>query len=877
MIKKLLILFLLFPFMINAQISYNFEDGNISSWTQSLPNKWSITSKNPLKGLMSLQHTYNNPKAGRDQISIPLSLSDFTACNITWRFIIKHAYNPSSANNWGVFLANDSDAQQMHPSGISNGFVIGVNYKGSDDTLKIWKVKNGTEKIILTTKINWQTDITTKKAPAIEINKDWQGNWIVRLNSESNFSDLAVVGTANDVSSIAANYFGISFKYSASQDQKLWIDNVSVVSSDDNKPSVLEFNIVSAKQLMLRYSEQVDSLVATNTNNYTLNNNIGNPDFITIKDENREVSLHFLLELTTNNYILSIRNIVDINNNKINDTSLNFSFYQLNPYDIVINEIMADPNPSIKLPEQEYIELYNTTKFNIDISDWLITIGKKTKILPKTTICAKDYIVLCDKDAASELKPFGNIIGINGFPSLVNTGQTISLQNNSGKIISSISYSDKWYYDNYKKEGGWSLEQIDPLNPCGNENNWTASNNKSGGTPGEENSVNAKNPDNELPQLLRASIIKSNELQLIFNEKINTYSAQDNTIYSVDNNIGNPDSVGVISPADKRVILKFNTNFNSNTIYNLKIKDNILDCVGNKINESDITQFAIPLTVEPNDIVINEVLFNPYSGGKDFVEIYNRSDKIIDLKTLFIGGYDNKTSEYKKIKQISAENYLSFPGEYHVLTKDIENIKSLYHTDNPNNFIEIPYLVSFNSDQGRIILFDKTLNIIDDFEYTEKMHYPLLVNEKGISLERINYNRPTNDKTNWHSASELSGFATPAYKNSQFTESEKIKNEINIKPKVFSPNNDGFDDITNISFNLGKPGYVTNIKIYDTRGRLIRYLANNLLLGVNPTISWDGFDDNKNKAIVGIYVIYIQLFDLTGNVKEYKKSIVVAT
>jgi flagellar hook assembly protein FlgD len=69
---------------------------------------------------------------------------------------------------------------------------------------------------------------------------------------------------------------------------------------------------------------------------------------------------------------------------------------------------------------------------------------------------------------------------------------------------------------------------------------------------------------------------------------------------------------------------------------------------------------------------------------------------------------------------------------------------------------------------------------------------------------------------------------------------------------------------------------IANVQIYDSRGRLEKNLARNELLATSGTFFWDGMNDTKTKARIGIYIIYFEAFDTKGNVKKYKKSCVVA-
>jgi hypothetical protein len=154
------------------------------------------------------------------------------------------------------------------------------------------------------------------------------------------------------------------------------------------------------------------------------------------------------------------------------------------------------------------------------------------------------------------------------------------------------------------------------------------------------------------------------------------------------------------------------------------------------------------------------------------------------------------------------------------------------------------------------------------------MHFPLIKETEGVSLERIDFNRPSNDSTNWHSAAENVGFATPGYKNSQFAGSGSAGDgNLVIEPAIFSPDNDGFNDVLNISYAM-PAGYAANITIYDQHGRQIKRLAKNEVLGTSGIISWDGINDDNEKAPMGIYVIYFEAFNSSGEIIKTKKTAV---
>jgi flagellar hook assembly protein FlgD len=143
-------------------------------------------------------------------------------------------------------------------------------------------------------------------------------------------------------------------------------------------------------------------------------------------------------------------------------------------------------------------------------------------------------------------------------------------------------------------------------------------------------------------------------------------------------------------------------------------------------------------------------------------------------------------------------------------------------------------------------------------------------------LERVDPDKPTQDAGNWHSAASTAGYGTPGYKNSQYKQTDNINATIEVAPKVFSPDNDGIDDIAAIQYQINETGYVANVTIFDVSGRVIRHLVKNATLGLKGSWNWDGLDEKGQKLLIGNYIIYTELFNLQGKKKQFKNVVVLA-
>ena len=255
--------------------------------------------------------------------------------------------------------------------------------------------------------------------------------------------------------------------------------------------------------------------------------------------------------------------------------------------------------------------------------------------------------------------------------------------------------------------------------------------------------------------------------------------------------------------------------------------------------------------------MINEVLFNPATGGSDFIELYNHSDKVIDVSTLVL---INQQQTNPVGVPILVEK-LVFPEEYAVFTESSAAIENHYIVNNPNNLLQQD-LPTLANQAGNITVFTNdfaSTNILDQFDYSEDFHSSLLDDEDGVSLERLRFDLPTQDAANWHSAAATAGHATPTQGNSQAmiaTTADTTETQtFTLFPPTISPDGDGFADFLQINYTLEQAGYVASIHIYDAAGRLLKKVAQNVSLGTRGSFIWDGTTADGNKAPIGIYVV----------------------
>ena len=556
-------------------------------------------------------------------------------------------------------------------------------------------------------------------------------------------------------------------------------------------------------------------------------------------------------------------------------TMLQLSFFKTiaqQRFDVVINEIMVDPSPQIGLPNVEYIELKNVSGKDINMKGWRIAANTTSAPFPDYVLAADSLVILSTNNGASLLAAYGATLGIGSFPSLPNDGATIMLISNQNAVIHFVSYDPSWFGNEIKEEGGWSIEMMDAGNPCAGRSNWTWSANENGGTPGKKNAAERSNKDEAPPHLQNISLKDERTVVLQFDEPADSMSAAQLTNFT----IAPPLSIAaasVVMPHFSEVELQLSSPLTTAIIYDISISG-IKDCAGNEMSNSR-TSIGLPENAAASDVVINEILFNPRSDASDYVELYNRSKKIIDVSKLYIANRSN-TRSISSSKKISEKPFYLFPGDYIVITEDADALQKTYLVKQLSKVLTIASMPSFADDKGTVVLADVNGSVIDEVAYADDWHFGLIKDAEGIALERIDPDKPSQNANNWHSAASTAGYGTPTYRNSQYNQTETSNAVIEITPKVFSPDNDGFEDLATIQYKLEETGYVANISIYDATGKLVRHLVKNATLSLSGSWKWDGLNEKGQKLPVGTYIVYTEMFNLQGKKKSFKNVVVLA-
>ncbi|MDR2914663.1 MAG: lamin tail domain-containing protein, partial [Tannerella sp.] len=272
---------------------------------------------------------------------------------------------------------------------------------------------------------------------------------------------------------------------------------------------------------------------------------------------------------------------------------------------------------------------------------------------------------------------------------------------------------------------------------------------------------------------------------------------------------------------------------------------------------------------EPFEIIINEILPDPFAGGSEYIELYNRSDHSLSLFGLAVAVRKTDGSLSTHYPLNSVEKVFS-PGSYLVLTKEYSGVADFYFTPSMESICELK-LPALNNESASVVLFRISDEVVvDEVSYSVKWHDSSIKEKKGVSLERIDPDKNSQDVSNWTSASAEVGYGTPGYRNSQYKSSDIQDGTFISAPEYMS----GLDFYI-LTYQTTKAGFRCRVEVYSTNGKKVAEISNNQLITQHGELRWDGKGLDNSNLSPGVYVFYAELYHPEGDYKKFKKAFLV--
>jgi hypothetical protein len=805
-----------------------------------------------------------------------LSTESDASVDGSWEFFVEMGFNPSSTNRAFVYIISD----QADLKAPLNGYYIMLG--NTQDEVSLYR-QNGASSTKIIDGIDGILNTSTVRVKVL-VTRDAAGNWELFADTSVAFNNPISQGVVFDNTFMNSSYFGVLCQYTATRSNLFWYDDFEVTAIpyvDTDAPQLINYTVNNLQTLTLFFNESLDSLSATDESNFSVLPDLFLPDSVYYNSADFSTRLFFQNSLQGMvEYTLAVQGVSDLAGNAI-DTAFNFTVKDAYAWNsAIINEIYPDENPSFGLPIAEFVELYNPTSDTLFTQGWRFANDNSFGNFPADTILPGEYIIICRSSAVAEYSVYGKTFSITSMPALKNASDELKVLDKYGTVLDSLNYFNSWYRNirdadnNNKKDGGYTLERILAQNPCEAFYNWYPSEAEIGGTPGATNSVSAGSFDTDEPLLLQAFATQPNQIKVIFNEAVSPLAVAELIHFTISGGIS-VQAAQTVAGLQKEVILQVNPDLEPGQTYSLTVWG-IEDCFGNEMQETEIEVY-LALPPEPLDVVINEILFNPNVAGSDYLELYNKSGRALDLSHVKIVRFRiENPEEVMNQVSLSSQTLVMPPNSYFTFTSDTANVSANYWVENPQWLYQINLPNFPNSEAIAAITLYDTI-ILDVLKYRTNWHFELLDNQRGVSLERINPDGTTQDRHNWKSAAKGQGSGTPTYINSQFYQSEFTTSSLWVEPEVFTPDGDGYKDFTQIFYKVNETGYVANVAIFDAVGREIRQIANNELIPTQGQWRWDGTNKLGEKATIGIYIVLVELFSPSGKKEILKEKVVLGS
>ena len=530
------------------------------------------------------------------------------------------------------------------------------------------------------------------------------------------------------------------------------------------------------------------------------------------------------------------------------------------PGDLVINEIMYDTEER----SQEWIELYNPNDFSVDIQNWSVRDSRKKVTMAGAFSIAPGAFVVVSNTAIAGLDSSNNIV-VSGLPELNNSGDLIVLMDATNRVIDSVRYVRQWGGDRML-----SLERIRFEDASQDSLNWSSCVDPAGSTPGRQNSVSPleydaliipgsitlrpDKPTAEQTGELRA-VVENFGRKKLKNVQVSFSFAAVASGAPV--KIGEPFTIDELEPRAQETATCQWPLMPAGTY---RVHATVIQ-VNDQVAANDSTSMLVTISYTASPLVINEFMYNPAPEVPEWVELFNNGSSSVQLLNWRLSDSDTSKSMFLSTAPFSLD-----AGGYVIVSKDSSISNYLKRGSTP--LLVNKKFPTLNNDTDEIIIKDANGRIMDRVCYRNQE------DRQGYSVERINPSVPSQERSNWVTCVDPSGH-TAGQANSVYTVVLPPSVSISITPNPFSPDGDGFDDVAAITFNLPATTAMVNLKIYDIKGRMVRFLVNNEASGTQRTVFWNGKNDDGQLCRMGVYILFLQALDMHRQVLEQARKTVI--
>ena len=733
-----------------------------------------------------------------------------------------------------------------------------MNHSGSDDMVKLWNCQDGDCNEICNTKLNYQEQIGSELAPKFKLVWSREGKLKLYFTKDPMGEPLEQIGSCLLDSLPGGRQVVIRYEYSSSQDRNLWIDEMIMEGrfvSDTLAPYVLGVEVLDELTMAINFSE---SVILPACQSFRLSGSSTgrmNPDTVMIAQHGVVLKFPGIVP-NREEHQLWIEGICDRDANCMKDTLITCLRNDAEWGDVVFNELMVDPTPVVFLPEEEYMEIFNRSDFEVDLSGWRVEVNDRSYSIDGLKLKARGPMgsLLVD-EPPFKLWPDSYVV-ITGI-SLPNEGATLALFSEKDVLIHAVRYEIPWNGLDWKKEGGWSLESPDPHQLCNIAALWEYSSNPKGGTPGITNSNDTELEDITPPIFLypgygKGLMDQSGVVRLHYSEPV-SFTPQDLLSFKVQPGNIVADSLTKGSPMADQLDVCFPENLHDRLAFKVQFPA-LADCAGNLSHHVEFRAGRVS-ELHAGCVLINEIMYDPVEGAPEYIELYIPGNGFYDLRDLAMDVVSDDSSPISPTP-LSDHSRIISPGEYLVVTRNLLHLMDAYNLELSGRWIGVKEMRGMVNSGGAVTLTDRAGSVVDRAFYGDQMHMELIDVTRGISLERISTERSGIVLENWHSAASIEGYSTPGRENSQAVKESRTRELILVKPKVFSPDNDGFQDQLEITVSPEIKGWIINMWITGLTGKQVWSLANNHIAGTSVTYTWNGTGGDGRMAGEGIYVLH---------------------